>query len=62
MKKVSKAVAAGVSAGLAAAGVYLQANSFQLTTEHVAGALGAFVVAGVTVAATTYFAPANTAA
>lgn len=59
MKRVSKAIAAGVSAGIGAAGVYLQAHSFQVTTEHVAGAAGAFVVAGVIAGVATYQAPAN---
>ena len=59
MKRVSKAVAAGVSAGVAAAGVYLQARSFQLDAESIGGAVGAFFATGVTVGLTTYFAPAN---
>ncbi len=59
MKRVSKALAAGASAGVAAAGVYLQAKAFQLDAESVGGAAGAFVAAAVTVGLTTYFAPAN---
>lgn len=61
VKSISKALAAGFSAGVGAAGVYLQAHSFQVTTEHVAGALGAFVVAGVIAGVATYRAPANAA-
>lgn len=61
MKRISKAIAAAVSAGVAAAGVYLQAASFHITTEVIAGAAGAFVVAAVVTGVATYSAPANTA-
>ncbi len=59
MKRVSKAIAAGASAGIGAAFVYLQSHSFSLAAEHIAGAAGAFVTVGVTAAIVTYRAPAN---
>lgn len=59
MGRISKAIAAAVSAGAGAAAVYLQAHSFSITVEHVAGAAGAFVVAGIVAGVATYRAPAN---
>ncbi len=59
LKRISKAIAAGVSAGLGAAFVYVQSHSFKIDTETLAGALGAFAAVGFSAAVVTYRAPAN---
>ncbi len=59
MKRISKAIAAGVSAGVAAAFVYLQSHSFNLTSETIGGAVGAFAATAVVAGVATYRAPAN---
>jgi hypothetical protein len=49
MARVRKALVAGAGAGLGAAIVYLQANSFQLTGPNLVAAVAAFIAAGIPV-------------
>lgn len=49
MARVRKALVAGAGAGVAAALVYLQANSFQFTGPVMSGAVAAFFAAGIPV-------------
>lgn len=57
--RVSKAWGGGVAGGLAAAGVYLQANSFSLDAAGIGGLAGAFVTGFVVGFVGVFLAPAN---
>lgn len=54
MARVRKALVAGAGAGLGAAIVYLQANSFQLTGSNLIAAVAAFFAAGIPVGYATW--------